>query len=385
MSVARRPRVMLVDDEPQLVEGLARHLRLLYDVHTATSGDGGLELLERQGPFTVVVSDMRMPGMNGAAFLAKVKERAPGATRMLLTGQSDLDSAIAAINEGQVFRFLSKPCAPPHLLAAVAAAVEFHRLVHVERTLLEETLHGVVRMLTDIIALSNPAALGRANRIKHLVSQLAEKTQMRERWQVEVAAMVSQLGFISLPIETIEKVYFGWPLDADEQAMASRVPAVTEQLLAHVPRLEEVRAILASSREPFKALAGGARSESGLVEQGAELLKVAQDFDELRSQGTALEVALDVLRGRTGRYDPDVLEALRATQGDSTSREAVKELPLSGLRAGMLVADDVRMSSGPLLVTRGYEITEGFLERIRNFARGAVREPVRVIIPAPKG
>ncbi len=380
MAVTKRARIMLVDDEPQVLEGLSRILRLRYDVDTATSGADALELLGRSGPYAVVVSDMRMPGMSGATFLAKMRELAPDTTRMLLTGQADLESAIAAINEGQIFRFLSKPCMPPHLLAAVAAGIEYNRLISAERALLEETLHGVVRMLTDIIALSNPAALGRANRIKQLVSQLGEKLKIRERWQAEVAAMVSQLGFISLPPETIEKVYFAWPLDATEQQMVAQVPALTERLLAHIPRFEEIRAILARSREPFKAPASTAPSEPDVIERGAQLLKVAQDFDELLSRGTAPDIALDVLRGRAARYDPDVLEALRGVQGDWTTREVVQEVPLSGLRAGMIVADDLRLSTGSLLVTRGYEITEGFLGRVRNFARGAVKEPVRVVV-----
>jgi DNA-binding NtrC family response regulator len=114
---------------------------------TATSGKAGLERLSSDGPFAVVVSDMRMPEMNGAAFLAQVRERAPDTVRVLLTGQADLDSAIAAVNEGQIFRFLTKPCAPEMLISSLRAAEEQHRLITAERVLLEQTLHGAVKAL----------------------------------------------------------------------------------------------------------------------------------------------------------------------------------------------------------------------------------------------
>ena len=109
-AAAQRPRVLCVDDEPQVLEGLALNLRRHYEVHVAGSGAEGLQRLEQDGPFAVVLSDMRMPGMTGAVFLAHVRQRAPDSVRLLLTGHAELDAAIAAINTGHIFRFLAKPC-----------------------------------------------------------------------------------------------------------------------------------------------------------------------------------------------------------------------------------------------------------------------------------
>src|ERR1700712_1968104 len=108
MPVSERPRILLVDDEPALLEGLERHLRKPFEVHTSTSAAQALELIALKGPFAVVVSDMRMPHVNGAVFLARVREIAPDTVRLLLTGHADTESAIAAVNEGQIFRFLTK-------------------------------------------------------------------------------------------------------------------------------------------------------------------------------------------------------------------------------------------------------------------------------------
>jgi response regulator RpfG family c-di-GMP phosphodiesterase len=151
-------------------------------------------MLAREPAVAVIMSDMRMPGMDGATFLARARQVAPDAVRMLLTGQADVDAAAAAINEGQIFRFLTKPCPPPMLLAAFASAVEQHELITAERVLLEQTLHGSIKTLTDVLALVSPTSFGRATRIKQLVSDLAERLAIRERWQVEVAAMYRSLA-----------------------------------------------------------------------------------------------------------------------------------------------------------------------------------------------
>src|SRR5918911_2964995 len=165
-------RVLCVDDEPNVLEGLRRTLGGHYRVRTAVGGAAGLEAIEREGPFAVVVSDLRMPEMDGVAFLSRVRQRSPDTVRVLLTGQADLDAAIAAVNEGHIFRFLSKPCAQPVLFQALAAAEEQYRLITAERVLLEQTLYGSIKALTDILALAVPSAFGRAVRAKAHLSEL---------------------------------------------------------------------------------------------------------------------------------------------------------------------------------------------------------------------
>lgn len=113
-------RIVCVDDEPRILKGLRRRIGRDYDVSTAESGAEALALMKEEEPFQVVVSDMRMPGMTGAQFLAQVRTEYPDTVRILLTGQSDLNDAIAAVNEGNIFRFLSKPCPPEVLMPALA-------------------------------------------------------------------------------------------------------------------------------------------------------------------------------------------------------------------------------------------------------------------------
>jgi CheY-like chemotaxis protein len=154
---ASRPRVLCVDDEPHVVSALADSLRQSFDVSTATSGSEGLRVLVDQGPFAVLVSDFCMPGMNGAEFLAQVRYAAPDTVRMLLTGQATVDGAIAAVNEGNVFRFLTKPCPPAVLVRALEDAIEQSRLVTADRLLLE---HKLESMSGHLIRADRLASLG---------------------------------------------------------------------------------------------------------------------------------------------------------------------------------------------------------------------------------
>ena len=375
-------KVLCVDDEPQVIQGLSLHLHREYAIVAAHSGAEGLTLLQEKGPFTVVLSDMQMPGMNGATFLAQARVLAPDTTRMLLTGQADLRSAIDAVNEGHIFRFLTKPCPPDQLRLAFKAATEQHRLITAERQLLEQTLQGSIKALVDVLSLTNPMLFGRAIRVKKHVSDLAEKLQLAQRWQVEVAAMLSQLGYITLPTETAEKLYFGQTLTEPEKEMVSRLPSVTEQLLGNIPRLEVVQAILVKAPKHFhQSDAVVADPEKQLIARGAHILKIALDFDSLDAQGNDAEHALDTMRGRTTFYNPDLLEIFAKMQCSSVSQKAGwREIPISAVQEGMILAQDVRLGNGTLLATRGYEVTAGFVERARHFRPGYVKGPIRVTV-----
>src|SRR5207248_7266578 len=136
-----------------LLDGLRRQLRGTFELTTALGGLEGLDLLRArgaEGEFAVVLSDYQMPQMNGATFLKAVRDLVPQATRMLLTGQADLNGVASVVNQGGVFRFLMKPVSREVLTDSLLAGVEQHRLVTAERELLEQTLQGSVKALTEL-------------------------------------------------------------------------------------------------------------------------------------------------------------------------------------------------------------------------------------------
>jgi CheY-like chemotaxis protein len=360
------PKVLCVDDEPNVLAGLALHLRRRYDLVTATSGADALEILTQCKDTAVIISDMRMPVMDGAAFLSRSREVAPDAVRLLLTGQADMHAAITAINQGQIFRFLTKPCPPVALLASVGAAVEQHRLITAERVLLEQTLRGSVKALTEVLALTNPAAFGCATRIRQLTSELAAHVGVHDFWQLDVAAMLCQMGSVALPAETAARLYSGSALTDDDVEMVTRMQTVTEQLIGQIPRLNDVTTILAAIGRPFRPPPPDTRSVERLCHRGGELLKAAHDFDALEVQGKTAARAVDVMRSRTGRYDVEILDALEALRDSEAVHEKIVAVPLSAVRVGMVFAEDVRTQDGMLLAARGCEVTTSFVARMRN-------------------
>jgi len=305
MSGCELPRIVCVDDEPRVIEGLVLYLRKDYRVHTASNGEEALRVLKEIGGASVIVSDMRMPGMNGAALLQRVMSMYPDMTRILLTGEPGRDTAVAAVNESQVFRFLTKPCPPEQLKAALEAGVMQHRLLQAERAILQETLIGCIQALMDVLAVNNPVAFARASRVKRLAADFADSLDCGAYWQLEAAAMLSQLRYVTLPGDIGEKLYSGERLTPDEQLLAKAAPDVVGKLSERIARLEPVIQILAALTWSDQQVT---RLRDGTVGLGARILRLVLQYDELIAQGHPVEVAVRTLRARCNRFGEDLVE-----------------------------------------------------------------------------
>jgi response regulator RpfG family c-di-GMP phosphodiesterase len=374
MNGSNLPCILCVDDEPRVTEGLALLLRRNYRAVTAAGGQAALEKLKEIGAPAVIMSDMRMPGMDGADLLKTVKRLYPETTRILLTGEPGRDAAVSAINEGQIFRFLTKPCAPEKVLAAIEAGVTYHRLMTAERTLLQDTLVGCIRALIDVLAITNPVAFGRSNRVKSLAMAVAGEAGHPSFWQLEAAAMLSQIGYISLPVELVEKLYYGNKLTSEESVLAAGAPAVAQTLLGRIPRLEPVLEILALSQKPTGV------SADGLTTLGANILRLVLEYDTLVAQGNS--TAVQSIRAKINKHDSQLVDHLAAAVGADSGKNEVTEISVGKVKTGMIILDDVRTPMGVLLVPKGFEVTDVFIERMRNFGPGILAERIRVSAPS---
>jgi response regulator RpfG family c-di-GMP phosphodiesterase len=364
--VSSSPRVLIVDDDQGVLDVMHRTLRGEFDTVTAASVTEAIGVLRRSDDVAVVVSDLRMPGTDGIAFLSLVRKLAPDVVRILLTGYGDVEAATKAVNEGQVFRFLRKPCPPATVVAAVRAAAEQHSLIVSEHVLLEGTLHGCVDALTDVLAITSPLSFARAVRVKECVGGFAVRFGVPYPWQLEVAATLSQIGAASLPASVAEKVYFGRALDADEEALVARLPGYAAGVVAHIPRLEAVREILAhvvpsALTDPNGALADDA------VPLGARLLRIAFDFDVLITQGHGTHAAIAELTARTGAYDPYLLHDFSVFQGELYVARRTRRILVTEVAVGMTLATDVLDEHGVLLVAHGHEVSPRALDLIRSY------------------
>ncbi|HKX30787.1 MAG TPA: HD domain-containing phosphohydrolase [Blastocatellia bacterium] len=373
-------KILCVDDERNVLEAYQRSLRKEFEIEIATGAAEGLEAVANRGPFAVIVSDMRMPHMDGIRFLARVKEVSPDSVRIMLTGNADQQTAIQAVNEGSIFRFLNKPCSPQNLAVALNAAIHQYRLTVAEKELLEKTLIGCVQVLTEILSMVNPTAFGRASRVRRMVSQLAEVLKIRDTWQVEVAAMLSQVGCISIPEEILNRLYYGHVLDNDELKMIQAHPQIGYDLLKHIPRLEGVAEIVAYQEKLFngQGLPNDHRRGAELP-IGARILKVALDFDKmLQGRRNASEV-LETIQKRSGLYDPAVVDALRSILSTENLYE-MKYVRINDLSPNMLLAEDIFSVKGVLLIPNGQPINPSLCLRLKNFRdSGAINEPIKVL------
>jgi response regulator RpfG family c-di-GMP phosphodiesterase len=381
MSGQQRPRVLCVDDEARVVEGLVLHLRKDYEVHTALGGDEALKTLKQIGGAAVIVSDMRMPGMDGATLLHHVMTFYPDTTRILLTGEPGRDAAMNAVNKAHIFRFLAKPCAPDQLKTAVEAGVLQHRLINAERSILKETLIGCIKALVDVLAIANPVAFGRASRVKRLSMEFADTLKCRDYWQLEASAMLSQIGYLSLPPQLVEKLYYGETLTPEEKTLASGVPDVAMALLENIPRLDPVIQILAALKWPDEAIL---RLGDGTIGMGARILGLVLEYDALVTQGHSVDVAVQTLRRRAPRYTEELIEQFGKHLGAGSRKNEARVVPLKAVQPGMVIMQDVRTHLGTLLVPRGFEVTAMFLDRSRNFGPELLDENVKVMVPAAK-
>jgi response regulator RpfG family c-di-GMP phosphodiesterase len=371
MTATAKPRILCVDDEPDLLDGLARNLRSRFDIVTAVGGEAGIEAIGQKGPFAAVVSDLRMPVVDGVKVLAAARRSAPDASRILLTGYAELDAAISAVNFGEVYRFLTKPITPATLALALEQAVEHHELRRAQRELLEQTLRGSVQALLDVLSLANPAAFSRAVRISGIVDLLLAGFDVEERWVVEVAGSLAQVGAVTLPDAVAEKLRNGGVMSDDEQELVDRLPELSARIIESIPRMGPVVEAIRAQREPFDPA----------LPLAARILRVAADLDELEAQGVPSREAYALLRSRTGCYDPEVLAVLDGQPTTGGGSGAVIEVGVGDLTVGLVIARDVMDDTGRLLVGRGQHVSEALLDRIRNYATTVgIDEPLLVMM-----
>ncbi len=367
------PKILFVDDEEPVLESISRLLHGRYELSLASNPIDALQHVA-QKTFDVVVSDMRMPQMSGTELLKRIRKTQPDATRVVLSGHSDLEAAAAAINDGQVFRFLIKPAKREVLLGALDAAVEQKRLIIAERELLEQTLTGSIDALSEALALANPEAFGRARRLRRVVSALAKEAGLARRWPLEMAASLSQMGVITLPSEVWRKWSAGEHLSEVERSMVDRSKKVPQQLLRHLPRIEPVLALL-------EALSTDDELTSPMRSLEESTLRVAAMIERRHFVGEPLAAIVTALEADQ-RVDRFLVDALKKLGGILFGERARRSITIQGLQAGMVLVEDVRTRAGGLLITRGHEVSDGLMVRLRNFAATVgVREPLMVAVP----
>jgi response regulator RpfG family c-di-GMP phosphodiesterase len=378
-------QILFVDDDPNILAGYKRSLHKRFEIVTAIDGAEGLARLEKDGPFAVIVADMQMPGMNGVEFLRRAQEQAPDSVRLMLTGNADQKTAADAVNQGHVFSFLTKPCPVETLETALNNALKQYRLVVAEKELLEQTLNGAIKVLTEVLSIADPHSFGRAQRLREEMKKIAQWFGGARSWELELGAMLSQIGYVAVPAKLLLKVNSGAVLTGAEKDILTRVPESGASLLDKIPRLGTVAEIV---RYQHKNFDGSGFPEDGVsgeaIPIGARILRVLNDLLDAEAFKHWRVQAFAKLRQTSGLYDPKVLEAIAACYDvyldkPAAAPAALSKLRVSDLRIGAVLAEDVFTRDGMLLVTADTKLTAPLLQKLRNFHELAgLTEPISV-------
>ena len=300
---------------------------------------------------------------------------------MMLTGNADLQTAVDAVNKGNIFRLLTKPCDPDTLADSLSAGIRQYQLITAERELLEKTLRGSVKVLSEILELINPEAFGRSSRIVHYVKSVASKMEVPNLWQLETAAALSQIGCVVLPETALKKLYQGQELAGEDKQLFDMHPFIASDLISHIPRMQDIAEIIANQERRFDGSDNPQDARLGKeIPLGARILKVVLDFDTSQARGASEGEALARMAKHANFYDPDVLRALEAVVGVKAGYEK-REVSVAGLMDDMILAEDLRIRDGRLLVAKGYRVNRTLREKLWNFAeKGVIKEPISVLV-----
>ena len=365
-------RILLVDDEPMVLHALQRQLRNEFVIHIAEGAEAGLKALQEDGPFAVVVSDMRMPRMSGAQFLDQVRQRWPETVRMMLTGNSDQSTAIDAVNKGQIYRFLNKPCPNELLRLALDSALVQHRSIKTERDLLSQTLNGSISLLSEVLAILSPMTFGRTAGIRRVAEQVAQSMPSIDQWEISAAAMLAFIGCITLDQNTLERYFLCQPLEPAEQLAVSSHPEVGARLIGKIPRLSGVAQIVRRQNEPYETTSrNGGTEPIGLC---ANILKAAIDVEWRITNGKTAGQAIAALEQNSKTYNPIVVKVLGEVLNYNHEKRSIN---VQQLVEGMILDEPLHSNRGDMLLGAGQTITDTMIERLLGIAASAmgVREP----------
>jgi response regulator RpfG family c-di-GMP phosphodiesterase len=418
VAVAPAPwTILCVDDEPNILSSLRRALRNpQYRVLTAPGGHEAIAIMEA-APADLVISDMRMPGMDGAQLLGQIRRRWPRTMRILLTGYADVDSTIAAINEGQIYRYVNKPWDDGELQVTVAQALERLALerekarlealtqaqneelrsfnaqleLRVEQRTAEVTQANdklkrnymtSIKVFANLIELRGSQLVGHGRRLAESTRQVAKAMGCNgeDTQTVFVAALLHDIGLIGLSDEMLAKPVP--KLSAEELALYRKHPVLGEQSLLALDDMQPVAALIRSHHERFDGQGFPDALAGADIPLGARILAVADAYDDLLNghMGAAglktAQVRTLMMHGRGLQFDPEVLDVfLHINQPSAPQPPAPLLMTTEALQPGMVLAADLISREGVVLLATDHVLTADTIRRIRLYEQ---REGLRI-------
>jgi len=321
-TAAFKPRVLFVDDEPAMLESLRRSVRRKFAADVATDADRGLDCLRRGEPYSIVVSDMRMPGMNGAEFLAQVQTISPESVRVMLTGCEEMEVAVRAVNDGRIFKFLSKPVPTKALLACLRACLAQYLGERAQKQAIASNIHALAQFdmatltaFARAIDANSPWTAGHSERVTALAVRIAHTMGLPDKdlQIVQRGGLLHDIGKIGTPPAILDKP---GKLEVWENEVVHNHVQVGVRILEPIDTFHDLLGVVAQHHEHFDGSGYPAGLAGEQISLHARIVAVADAYDALISDrpyrtGVPEQKAIEVLKQNSGtQFDPQVVEAL---------------------------------------------------------------------------
>ena len=322
LTTASKPRVLFVDDEPAILESLRRSVRQEFAADVAIDADQGLNHLRSGGPYCIVVSDMRMPGMSGAEFLATVRTISPESVRVMLTGCDTMDVAVQAVNDGRIFKFLSKPVPTEVLLACLRSCLAHYLDERAQKQAMASTVHALeqldiatVTAFARAIDANSPWTAGHSERVTAMALRIAHTMGLsgKDLQIVHRGGLLHDIGKIGTPSAILNK---SGKLELCETEIIQAHVKVGIRILEPIDCFHDLLSVVAQHHEHYDGSGYPAGLAGEQISLHARIVAVADAYDALISdrpyrKAVAEQEAIEILKKNSGtQFDPKVVEAL---------------------------------------------------------------------------
>jgi FixJ family two-component response regulator len=379
-------KILLVDDDENILSGYKRNLRTFFQIYVAISPKTALLILKENKDIGLIISDFRMPEMNGIEFLTIVKDLYPNTVRILLTGNADLEMAIKSVNEGNIFRFLTKPCDQETLKNNISQGIEQYKLIIAEKELLESTLKGSLKILIDILAMVSPAIFSKSILIRNFARKIVSRLNMPGNWEIDISCLLSQIGCVGIPNEILDKRHNGILLTAQENELFISQAQIGNDLLKNIPRLENVATAISMQHKPLNEITllrnytADNETNKRIVFISC-LLRLLNDYLYFSEREKDEKRALELLWKNKAEYNETLLSALQAEIKGIEDGYLLEYFPLEMLKKGMILGDNLHDKNNAILLPKGSILSEINIIKLRNYAKlGGITEPVLIQI-----
>jgi response regulator RpfG family c-di-GMP phosphodiesterase len=392
-------KVLYVDDEPSLLSAFTSLFRREgLQIHTLDDSTRIDRSLEHDGPFALVISDQRMPGLDGVGTLERVQLKCPATSRVMLTGFADQEDTVRAINTAGISRYMTKPWDDTLLRQMVHECVDAFNLtgenqyltreLAVQNKTLQELLEGTVgqtvQLLSHLITYINVHAANQTDRVRKLgnaVLTLCHHISPEERWEIQRALELFNLGIAVLPpwIQVTLGKEGLWSLPRFPVAQHHHLLAY--DLLKDIPRFDRVARIIQLSHKDFD---GEGEPKTVIVKGpdiplGARLLRILIDLDSLSTEHYRGRDMLQKMLNQRKKYDAELISLMLGLESSMRTSHAERRVTIEELEEGMIIVDDMVTTRGHVMIRAGSELTKPVL-RILSQTRhyDPIKEPVTV-------